>query len=255
MASPVDASPPTFRPEWLKTVVARCQLFAGTASQPSDSGSIPELAASFLEAVPDAHVMAEDLALRSLLMDLAARWAAYLHERAHPELEAGTCSFDTRQTLDPFITDRSQDSKKRFLQWAHTFSMAFTRAHPVSVARRAEAIIRTQQCKSVDAVSLARIVGVSPRVLRREFRRTFAMPLVEYVQRDRLIRALEMMLEQPGKIEPIALQVGYASKKNFYKVFKKALEMTPTAFLRLPTDAARRHVDDLRLPIDNARAE
>ena len=254
MASAVDRSQPAFRPEWLHRVVAHCQLFAGTAARLGESDSVPELAASFLEAVPDARVMAEDLALRSLLMDVAARWAAYLHGRVHARAESESCSFDPRKTLDPFISDRSHDSKKRFLEWAHTFSVAFNRAHPASVARRAEAIIRTQQCKPVDAVSLARIVGVSPRQLRRDFQRTFGMPLVAYVQRDRLTRALEMMLEQPGKIEPIALQVGYASKKNFYKVFKKTLEMTPSAFLRLPNDAARRHVDFLRLPINNARA-
>jgi len=34
--------------------------------------------------------------------------------------------------------------------------------------------------------------------------------------------------------------VGYASKKNSYNAFKQAVGMTPTAFLRLPGDGARR---------------
>jgi AraC-like DNA-binding protein len=54
-----------------------------------------------------------------------------------------------------------------------------------------------------------------------------------------------VLREHPGKIEPVALQIGYGSKKSFYDVFERVVGMTPTAFRRLPSDEARRVIDSV----------
>src|SRR5690349_19575828 len=82
-------------------------------------------------------------------------------------------------------------------------------------------------------------MGVSAAQLRRTFQQTFGVSLSEYVRRTRLLRALELMLDQHSKVESVALQVGYQSKKNFYRIFKRSIGMTPRAFLSLPPEAAQ----------------
>lgn len=58
------------------------------------------------------------------------------------------------------------------------------------------------------------------------------------------------MIEEGGKVEPLALQVGYRSKKNFYRIFSQSVGMTPHRFLRLPPDAARDVLESARLLIE-----
>ena len=210
---------------------------------PGESHSIPELASTFLKALPDAHARAEDLALCTLLLDVAARWSASLHDHAHDRSGARRCSFVPAHTLDRFVNATQEGAKHRFLEWAHAFSVEFSRTHRVSAARRAAAIIREQHDGRDDAVTLADLIGVSPRQLRRDFCQTFGITLAKYVRQARMQRALEVMMLHPGKIEPVALEVGYKSKKNFYRVFKQSTGMTPTAFLRLPSDAARHVIE------------
>ena len=238
----------SFRNEWLEAVVARCQSFVGVVMLPDDRQSIPELATLFVNALPDSQVHAEDLALCMLLMNVATKWGASLHHHAHVRPARKPCSFDPQHMLDPFLRDRCPSAKDRFLEWARAFSLEFSRTHPVSAAHRAAAVVRERPCERWDVVTLANVIGVSPRQLSREFRQTLGITLAKYVRHERLQRALELLMDQPGKIEPVALQVGYASKKNFYRVFKKSIGMTPTAFLRLPSAATRDVIAAARNP-------
>ncbi len=183
-----------------------------------------------------------------LLMNVATKWGASLHHHAHVRPARKPCSFDPHHRLGPFLVDGFPGAKDRFLEWARAFSLEFSRTHPVSAAHRAAAVVRERPCERWDVVTLANVIGVSPRQLSREFRQTLGITLAKYVRHERLQRALELLMDQPGKIEPVALQVGYASKKNFYRVFKKSIGMTPTAFLRLPPAATRDVIAAARNP-------
>lgn len=48
-----------------------------------------------------------------------------------------------------------------------------------------------------------------------------------------------------GKIDAIATQVGYRSRKNFNDAFRQVTGLTPTAFRRLPAQRASEIVDSL----------
>ena len=108
-------------------------------------------------------------------------------------------------------------------------------------------IIRRQETDSCDIPRIAHKVGVTPDRLRRMFRRERGMTLPEYVRRVRLLRALEVLISHGSKIEPLALEVGYRSKKNFYRVFKQLTGLMPLEFKRLPADSARRIIEDTKL--------
>ncbi len=61
------------------------------------------------------------------------------------------------------------------------------------------------------------------------------MTVRECVTRIRLTHAAALILNG-AKIEAVALGVGYHSKKNFYRQFKRHLALTPEAFRRTGHD-------------------
>jgi transcriptional regulator GlxA family with amidase domain len=59
----------------------------------------------------------------------------------------------------------------------------------------------------------------------------------------RLLRTLEVLHRETVKVEAVALQTGYASKKNFHEVFKRTVGVTPTELQRLPQERARQVIE------------
>jgi len=229
--------------DWFESVVARCQVFIGTR-MPTEF-NIVDVASTLVHNLQDARCPGEDLLLRALLLDVADHWGVALHEDLHRRRHPTPCGFDTATTLRAFLNSARGNAKRGFLEWAQHFRTELHRVHPVSPARLAAAFIREPDGERSDAASLATMLGVSPRQLRRGFLLTFRMPLPEYLRRARLLRALEVMAAQPGKVEPVALEVGYRSKKNFYRVFQQLVGMTPTAFMKLPPESARGLIDSV----------
>jgi AraC-like DNA-binding protein len=210
--------------EWFENVVARCQVFIGGRT-PTEF-DVVDVASTFVGHLPDARCPAEDLLQRALLLDVADRWGTSVHDELHQRANPVPCGFDATSTLRPFLKSGRGNAKHRFLIWARHFRTELHRVHPVSPARLAAAFIREPDGERADAASLAAMLGVSPRQLRRAFLQTFGVPLPDYLRRARLLRALEVMAAQPGKVEPVALEVGYRSKKNFYRVFRQLVGMT-----------------------------
>ena len=65
--------------------------------------------------------------------------------------------------------------------------------------------------------------------LTRQFTRRMGMSIHAYVTQCRLQRASKLIAEG-YKIEAIALEVGYRSKKNFYRQFKHRFGQTPATY-------------------------
>ena len=61
------------------------------------------------------------------------------------------------------------------------------------------------------------------------FRRETGVSVRECLTRVRLDRAA-VLIREGVKIEAVALLVGYRSKKNFYRQFKRRFAMTPFAY-------------------------
>jgi two-component system, response regulator YesN len=68
------------------------------------------------------------------------------------------------------------------------------------------------------------------------FRKETGMTVRQWLTRVRLERAAAL-IRQGIKIEAVALIVGYRSKKNFYRQFRRHFATTPSAYARLETGA------------------
>jgi AraC-like DNA-binding protein len=97
------------------------------------------------------------------------------------------------------------------------------------IVRRAKRIIDERYADPLTLERLAVEVGRSKRQLASVFRQELAMTAHEYLTRVRLRRALELIRKEE-KIEAVSLLVGYRSKKNLYRHFKRHIGVTPLAY-------------------------
>jgi AraC-like DNA-binding protein len=86
---------------------------------------------------------------------------------------------------------------------------------------------------------LAKVVRRKSTYVGRLFRDEIGVTVHEYVTRARMVFGA-VHVRAGVKIEALALDLGYRSKKNFYRQFKRRFGMTPEAY--------RRHFDDASAP-------
>jgi transcriptional regulator GlxA family with amidase domain len=91
-----------------------------------------------------------------------------------------------------------------------------------------------------DGTPITRDRHVTTQQLSVQFRAEFGVSLPQYKRMVRVARALRHVGTQ---IEAITAEVGYRSKKDFYRSFHAVTGLTPAAFRKLPTDAAETLVD------------
>jgi len=97
------------------------------------------------------------------------------------------------------------------------------------IVRRAKRIIDERFADPLTLDCLAAAVGRSKRQLASVFRQELAITVHEYLTQVRLRRALDL-IRQDEKIEAVSLLVGYRSKKNLYRHFKRRVGVTPIAY-------------------------
>jgi AraC-like DNA-binding protein len=233
-----SASP--IRPTWLAAFVTASQHLACQAPSVAADEIVGTLT-SFVAALPEPTHHVESLLLRAMLWDVAARFSRTIHETVHRG-HAADCGFIPDAGL-ACLFQRERDSQSAFLDWAEAVQRNLLRAHPLTPAARAARLIRGDYQRPWTIDRLAIRVHATPSQLRRSFRREFGVSTREYQRSLRLIDALERVPD--GKIDSIALQVGYRSKKNFYQAFQQVFGLTPTAFRRLSEERAAEMIESL----------
>ncbi len=76
---------------------------------------------------------------------------------------------------------------------------------------------------------LAEQVGTSERTLARKAQKDLGMPLSEWRQRLKVVRAMPMLIEGE-KVESIALDLGYSTASAFIAMFRRLVDMTPDEY-------------------------
>ncbi len=76
---------------------------------------------------------------------------------------------------------------------------------------------------------LAERFGVTERTLARKAQRDLGMPLSEWRQRLKVVRAMPM-LQAGASVESVALDLGYSTASAFIAMFRRLLDMTPDEY-------------------------
>jgi AraC-like DNA-binding protein len=209
----------------------------------ADPHELNAVAQALTRDLPAPQSNTETLILRGQLLEFACRWSAAAHARIHRRSESA-CKFEPAALLTSFCSDRSGDPRVALRGWAAAFEFEFSRRHPTSIASRAARILREEFDQALTAKTLSPRLGLTPRRLRAQFLAEFGVSLPEYKRIVRVIHALQQIATT--KIEAVTMDIGYRSKKNFYRTFRAVTGLTPTAFRELSPQSAAALVDSIR---------
>lgn len=222
------------RDAWLASVVGSAQRFSGTLADtdPQDARALADAFATSLEPAPD---RLHNMVLGALLLDTALHISDCLHRLANAKA-ACACGTLTRTALRAFLGWRDRDARDAFREWTAEFFQAYQRHHPRTAANRVARLIRQRPEQPWTSATLAILANVPARGLARTFRREYKVGIRTYVHIAR-VRAL---LARPSRldvnIDATALEAGYRSRKDFYRVLRQTLETTPSSLRRLLPD-------------------
>jgi AraC family transcriptional regulator len=77
---------------------------------------------------------------------------------------------------------------------------------------------------------LAELVELSPFHFSRVFKESTSMSPLQFVVRERITHAQQLIRETARSLIEIALEVGYTSPSSFTKVFRRVTGVTPMEF-------------------------
>jgi two-component system, response regulator YesN len=97
------------------------------------------------------------------------------------------------------------------------------------LVERILATIESDYAAALTVRTLSKAIGRQPAYLGRVFRQVVGSTVRDYLTGVRLNRAAQLIREGV-KIEAVALSVGYRSKKNFYRQFKRRYGTTPLPY-------------------------
>ncbi|MDB5191024.1 MAG: AraC family transcriptional regulator [Segetibacter sp.] len=80
---------------------------------------------------------------------------------------------------------------------------------------------------------LSRISAMSPTKLKNDFKMLYGLPIYEYYQKNRMLRAKSLLLLGKYSIKEVGMMVGYSNLSHFANTFKKE-------FGHLPSELAAR---------------
>jgi AraC-like DNA-binding protein len=95
--------------------------------------------------------------------------------------------------------------------------------------RQLLAAINDRLSERLSGKVLATIIGRPPAYLAKLFLLEMGMSVRAYIARARIERAARAIREGE-KVEAVALEAGYRSKKNFYRQFRRLFGTTPARY-------------------------
>ena len=88
----------------------------------------------------------------------------------------------------------------------------------------------TDAAEEISVEALAKLVEISPFHFSRVFKQTTGMSPMQFVTRERITRAQQLIRETSRSLIDIALEVGYTSPSHFAQVFGRVVGVTPSEF-------------------------
>ncbi|MES2505416.1 MAG: AraC family transcriptional regulator [Verrucomicrobiota bacterium] len=101
---------------------------------------------------------------------------------------------------------------------------------PIRQLRIVEDYVKEQLAEDISVETLAGLVDLSPFHFSRVFKEATGMSPLQFVTRERITRAQQLIRETSHSLIEIALDIGYTSPSHFAQVFRRVAGMTPTEF-------------------------
>ncbi len=101
---------------------------------------------------------------------------------------------------------------------------------PVRQLRKVEDYVQERLADDISLESLAELAELSPFHFSRVFKQTTGMSPLQFVTRERITRAQQLIRETKRSLIEIGLDVGYKNPSHFAQVLRRVVGVTPTKF-------------------------
>ena len=129
---------------------------------------------------------------------------------------------DLAQLIASYLVEKYTD--------AATEKPDFRGGLPIRQLRKVEDHVREHLAEDISVEALAELVELSPFHFSRVFKQATGMTPLQFVTRERITRAQQLIRETSRSLIEIALEVSYTSPSSFSKVFRRITGVTPTEF-------------------------
>jgi len=93
-----------------------------------------------------------------------------------------------------------------------------------------ELITKNYRNENLDSIMLAEEIGLTPEYLRRLFNKVNGETLGDYINKYRVDKVKQLLLNTTDSINDIVMKTGFRSINYFYTIFKKINGTTPNEF-------------------------
>ena len=146
------------------------------------------------------------------------------------------------------LSARTADNAKRVAALAHLLAIYVAEKYtnvasqrpvyhgglPIVRLRKIEDYVHAHVSESISIDSLAELAELSPFHFARVFKQSTGMTPLQFVIRERMLQAQQLIRETSRSLIEIALEVGYTSPSHFAQVFRRTVGMAPTQFRNTP---------------------
>jgi AraC family transcriptional regulator len=101
---------------------------------------------------------------------------------------------------------------------------------PIRLLRKVEDYIGERLSEEISVEALAQLVELSASHFAHVFKETTGMTPLQFVTRQRITRAQQLIRETSRSLIDVGLEVGYSSPSHFAQVFRRVVGVTPTEF-------------------------
>ncbi|HWS30724.1 MAG TPA: helix-turn-helix domain-containing protein [Clostridia bacterium] len=175
------------------------------------------------------------------LFSLYEKWRSYLAIR-YTDLECPP-SPDTRLFAGAFNADWEHFLQNivnvfRTYLWRMYLSKAKVQSSK-SVMQEIADYLELNYAQEFHQPALSEFFHINKDYMSRKFKELYGVGMVNYVNRIRLRKAMELLIDSDRKVQEIAVAVGYYDEKYFSKLFKREANMSPIEYRLLYGGAAK----------------
>ena len=233
------------RSEWMYQVRTACQEFQNRTFD-SDRHGFAEAARWLRRHTPEAQTIQEAEWLKTMLKDGIVSSGIAFHRRYHRRLGRSQCGQSPVEASHHVWAQHHHDPRVTLEQWITQFRKDFDRTHPMTIAERAAAILRSRFCNPPGLDELARLLGTSRSMLVRAFKNELSVTPREYVERVRLERFISEARNSKVSLTTLAEQFGYRSYHNLVDGIRRRTGQLPRTVRTLSSDG----YEQLRARVD-----
>lgn len=116
----------------------------------------------------------------------------------------------------------------------YTNTVARTQVHrgglPIHQLRKVEDYVAAHLAEEISIEALAYLAELSSSHFAHVFKETTGMTPLQFITRQRITRAQQLIRETSRNLIEVGLEVGYTSPSHFAQVFRRVVGVTPTEF-------------------------